>query len=96
MILDLDEAHGLDRVQEKRAALDRMRASRVQAPNDSMPLLEPTRLGTAARAQLIAFLNALTDPCLKDRGCFGRWVPAASEAPDEHQLNAVGPNGSPL
>jgi len=79
-----------------RAALERMRASRVQAPNDSMPLLDPARLGLAARAQLLAFLQALTDPCLKDPGCFGRWVPAASEAPDEHQLNAVGPNGSPL
>jgi cytochrome c peroxidase len=45
---------------------------------------------------MVAFLTSLTDPCLKDRACFGRWIPAPSEAPDGHQLDAVDASGAPL
>jgi cytochrome c peroxidase len=79
-----------------RAALDKMKAVRTQAPADSMPVLDPARFPPQSIARIVEFLKALTDPCLKDRACFGRWVPAASEAPDEHQLNAVGASGAPL
>ena len=45
---------------------------------------------------LIAFLQALTDPCVLDRACLAPWIPDPSEAPDGNQLNAVDVNGNPL
>jgi hypothetical protein len=73
-----------------------MKAVRTHAPADSMPAPDLARVPQAAVAQIVEFLRAQTDPCLRDRACLGRWVPAAAEAPDEHQLNAVNSAGSPL
>jgi cytochrome c peroxidase len=78
------------------ASLAKMKAVRAAAPTDSMPVVDLTRVTQSATAQVVAFLNALTDPCLKDRACFARWIPTPAEAPDEHQLNAVNAAGSPL
>lgn len=41
-------------------------------------------------ADLVAFLEALTDPCVKDRACLDAWVPGDGLAdPDEMRLNAT-------
>jgi cytochrome c peroxidase len=79
-----------------RAALAKMKAVGDQAPADSMPRLDPARFPPASIARIVEFMKALTDPCLKDRACFGRWIPSPAEAPDEHQLNAVNAAGAPL
>ncbi len=47
-------------------------------------------------ADLVAFLKALTDPCLKDRECIGKWIPENSSGPDGLQLNAVDKDGNLL
>jgi len=44
----------------------------------------------------VAFLQTLTDPCVTSRACLAPWIPAANEAVDEHQLNAVDISGSTL
>jgi len=46
--------------------------------------------------QLVAFLEALTDPCVKDRDCLAPWIPTASEAADDFQLNAKDAEGNAL
>ena len=79
-----------------RAALDKMKAVRALAPADSMPVVNTAQVPPSAAGPIEAFLRALTDPCLKDRACFGRWIPTPVEAPDEHQLNAVNSAGNPL
>jgi cytochrome c peroxidase len=79
-----------------RAALDKAKAVGIQAPTDSMPLLDAARFPAASVARIVEFMKALTDPCLRDRSCFARWIPTAAEAPDEHQLNAVSAAGNPL
>ena len=61
-----------------------------------MPVVSLSQVPQSAVGQIEAFLRALTDPCLRDRACFGRWIPAPAEAPDEHQLNAVNAAGNPL
>lgn len=66
---------------------------RTPAP---MPLVDPDVITIAAATDITAFLRALTDPCLRDRSCFGRWIPAPGDAPDTHQLNAVDANGRAL
>jgi cytochrome c peroxidase len=45
---------------------------------------------------MLAFLEALTDPCTLDRACLAPWIPEPSEAPDGNQLNAVDANGNSL
>ena len=37
---------------------------------------------------IVAFLKALTDPCVKDRACIGKWIPQNVSGPDALQLNA--------
>lgn len=45
---------------------------------------------------LVAFLEALTDPCVKDRECLIPWIPEPSESVDNLQLDAVDINGELL
>jgi len=79
-----------------RAALAKMNADRSTQPADSMPVVDPDRVPQTAIEPMVQFLQTLTDPCLKNRACFGRWIPGAAEAPDAHQLNAVDAAGRQL
>ncbi len=46
---------------------------------------------------LLAFMLALTDPCVKDRACLASWIPDANDTdPDGLRLNAIDLNGNPL
>jgi cytochrome c peroxidase len=48
-------------------------------------------------ADLVAFLEALTDPCVEDRACIDPWIAESSDAgPDNLQLNAVDNGGDGL
>lgn len=78
------------------AALAKMKADRANNPGDTIPVINTTAVPTASANLIVEFLKTLTDPCLKDRSCYGRWIPAAAEAPDGHQLNAVNAAGAPL
>lgn len=52
------------------------------------------RLNNTQVAQLVAFLEALTDPCVMDRACLAPWIPdTTDQGPDGQQLNAVDQNG---
>lgn len=46
--------------------------------------------------QIVTFLETLSDRCASDTDCISRWVPNADSAPDNHQLNAIDGNGTPL
>ena len=69
----------------------------LQAQAAGESLLVNVDLSDDEVAQLLAFLDALTDPCLTDRSCIGQWVPDDSVAdPDELRVNAVDQAGDPL
>lgn len=54
------------------------------------PRLSPTEVN-----QLVAFLEALTDPCVEDRTCLNPWIPdTSSSGPDGNQLNATNNEGN--
>ena len=89
-------AAAADVTRNTNAAMAQMRAIRAAAPADGMPVVDANVVTLAAASDLVAFLRTLTDPCLRERSCFGRWVPAPAEAPDDHQLNAVDANGRAL
>ena len=48
-------------------------------------------------SDLLAFLNALTDPCVTDRDCLADWIPDSGDTnPDGLRLNGVDQNSNPL
>jgi len=48
-------------------------------------------------ADLVAFLESLTDPCVTDRGCLDPWIPGEEDTdPDNLRVNAYDGNGDPL
>lgn len=55
------------------------------------------RLNNTEVQQLVAFLEALTDPCVIDRNCIADWIPdETSDGPDGQQLNAINHDGELL
>ena len=61
------------------------------------PILEDVTLSDTQVNQLVAFLKALTDPCVKTDSCISAWVPDASDTnPDLLRVNALDSNGLPL
>jgi len=48
-------------------------------------------------ADLVAFLESLTDPCVLDRSCLDPWIPGAGDSdPDGLRVKAYDGNGDPL
>lgn len=75
------------------AALDQLRADRSAGLNR----IAPVTLSEQAIDDVVAFLNALTDPCVEDRACLSQWIPAEDDVdPDGLRLFAVDANGDPL
>ncbi|MCP5048954.1 MAG: cytochrome-c peroxidase [bacterium] len=65
--------------------------------NQGLFTIENIRLDREEIRDLIEFLSALTDPCVKDRNCIAPWIPDASlPDPDNLRLNAVDEDGNPL
>jgi len=74
-------------------ALNKLAAER----NEGTSRFQSPRLNRNEIDQLVAFMNALTDPCVEDRACLNNWIPDTSDAGvDGQQLNAVDRNGTIL
>jgi cytochrome c peroxidase len=59
--------------------------------------LENVTLSDSQVADLVAFMGALTDPCLENASCIGKWIPDTStDGPAGGQVNAVDRNLQPL
>jgi len=59
--------------------------------------LPPLDLDDDEVADLLAFLEALTDPCVEDRACLAPWIPDPDAPdPDGFRLDAIDPEGNPL
>jgi cytochrome c peroxidase len=50
------------------------------------PWLPGRSLSTTAISQLVAFLETLTDRCVANPGCIGRWAPGLDDDPDGNTL----------
>lgn len=62
--------------------------------NNNTLFVQNIRLNNDEVNQIVAFLEALTDPCVEDRSCLAPWIPDTSDnGPDGQQLNAVDNNG---
>ena len=73
-------------------ALERLQQERAAGTT----LFEDPNLNAAERASIVAFLQALTDPCIVNRECLAPWIPTPEDASDGHQLNAIDADDQPL
>jgi cytochrome c peroxidase len=68
-----------------------------QRRNNGLFAIQNVVLTDQQVADLVAFLTALTDPCVKNRDCIAPWIPDDSlPDPDGMRLNAVDANGNRL
>ncbi|KAF7783564.1 cytochrome c peroxidase [Pseudoalteromonas rubra] len=64
---------------------------------DGAPVLRKLELSTQEKADLVNFMKALTDPCVKQADCLAAWLPQPHEGdPDGLQLYAKNYQGVPL
>ena len=62
--------------------------------NNNTLFVQNIRLNNDEVNQIVAFIEALTDPCVEDRSCLAPWIPDTSDSgPDDQQLNVVDNNG---
>jgi cytochrome c peroxidase len=74
-------------------ALDKLAANRL-AGIGSIQIISLT---DAEISDLVAFLQTLTDPCVKDRACLAPWIPDSNDSnPDNLRLDAYDSNSTPL
>lgn len=79
--------------QNARSALDKF----AQDRNAGVARLPAINLTEAEIAQLVAFLNGLTDPCLLDRECLASWIAdEVNDNPDGQVLMATNASGTDL
>ena len=76
-----------------KAALAKLKAEQL-AGNSLVP--KNLALSDDQVDHIVAFLEALTDPCVTDRECLAPWIPNAQDSADNHQLNAKDKNGLAL
>jgi cytochrome c peroxidase len=93
-LADLDPGmQGEHAEKNTRSALAQLETQR-EAGDDLLPLLE---LDDADVADLVTFVETLTDPCVEDRVCLGAWIPDTSDTgPDNLQLNGFDEDGDDL
>ena len=71
--------------------------AKLGAERDGGDVLFPNlNLNNNERADIVAFLQALTDPCVQDRQCLSPWIPENGPGVDDQQLNARDANGNLL
>lgn len=74
-------------------AVDQLEANRAA----QIPSVENVALSDVQVEQLVEFLKALTDPCVKDRDCMADWIPGDAEPDaDTLRLRAVDQDGKEL
>ena len=74
-------------------ALDKLQRERRQ----NTTLFENINLNGNERAAIVAFLQALTDPCVEDRQCLADWIAdPTTTGPDAQQLNGIDSSGGLL
>jgi len=87
---DIQTVYLVDNTQK---AINVLEANRLAG----LPTIQKMSLSDNQIAQLIEFLNTLTDPCVEDRACLSKWIRDENDNdPDSMRLNAVDENGNPL
>jgi cytochrome c peroxidase len=83
----------VDMVINTQHAIDKLVANRAAG----IMSIENVSLTDTQLEELLAFIGALTDPCVEDRECLSKWILDASDTnPDTLRINAVDGDGNYL
>lgn len=74
-------------------ALNKLLRDRAEG-RSALPVIN--NFNDADIADVVAFLETLTDRCAADRACLAPWIPPRDGGPDGRQLEAINQNGNPL
>jgi cytochrome c peroxidase len=90
----LDPAiHATDSVIFTQRAIDKL----VQNRAAGIPSIEDILLTDTEVAELVAFIETLTDPCVEDRECMSQWILDENDNnPDGLRLDAIDQDGNYL
>lgn len=83
----------VDMVNNTQRAIDKLMANK----ESGIVSIENMNLTDTQVAELLAFLEVLTDPCVEDRECLSKWIPDASDTnPDALRINGIDGDGNYL
>jgi len=83
----------VDMVINTQRSIDKLVANRAAG----IASIEDISLSDTQVAELLAFIEALTDPCVEERECLSKWIPDASDTnPDALRINAIDGDGNYL
>lgn len=77
-------------LKQKNIAIQDVAKNTKEALDEGLHLLPKPTLKKEDISNLVAFLKALTDPCVKDRACLSKWIPNSEDNdPDDQMLHAI-------
>ena len=83
----------VDMIINTQGVIDKLVANRA----DGISSIKQMTLTDTQIEELVAFLEVLTDPCIENRKCLGKWIPDASDKnPDALRVNAIDGDGEYL
>ncbi len=100
MLSPLESAKNYETKQLKQKSIDLrfVKENTLEAINAGIDLQTKPNLIEEDVSNLVSFLKALTDPCVKDRACLSKWIPNVNDNdPDGQMLHAINAKtGKPL
>ncbi len=92
MLSPIESAKKYKTKQLKQKSIDLrfVKENTLEAINEGLDLKAKHNLVEQDVTDLVSFLKALTDPCVKDRACMSKWIPNAGDNdPDGQMLHAI-------
>ncbi len=75
---------------QKHIALQDLKANTQEAIDAGIHITAKPNINKNDVRNLVSYMKALTDPCVKDRACLSKWIPNANDNdPDGQTLHAV-------
>ncbi len=100
MLSPIESAKKYKTKQLKQKSIDLrfVKENTLEAINEGLDLKAKPNLLEQDVTNLVSFLKALTDPCVKERTCMSKWIPKADDNdPDGQMLHAIhAKTGKPL
>ncbi len=90
--------YNTEQLKQKSIDLRFVKENTLEAIDEGVDLKVKPNLVEQDVTNLVSFLKALTDPCVKDRACMSKWIPkAVDNDPDGQMLHAINAKtGRPL
>ncbi len=91
MLSPIKSARNYDPKQLKQSVATKdVRKNTLEAIKAGVDITPKPKVSQTDVKNLVAFLQALTDPCVKDRACLSKWIPDANDNdPDKQMLHAL-------